>query len=63
MHAVVFTHVAVTHLAIVEMLRADAFHVYEFSGATKITERHQSIRDFQTGVGAGRPSLGRPRSS
>ena len=47
MHAVVFTHVAVTHLAVVEMLRADAFHVYEFSGATKITERHQSIRDFQ----------------
>ena len=47
MHAVVFTHVAVTHLAVVEMLRADAFHVYEFSGATKVTERHQSIRDFQ----------------
>jgi len=39
--------VAVTHLAVVEMLRADAFHVYEFSGATKVTERHQSIRDFQ----------------
>ena len=47
MHAVVFTHVAVTHLSIVAMLRLSGFHVCEFSGATKIEDRHQTIRDFQ----------------
>jgi len=47
MHAVVFTHVAATHFSVVAMLRADHFHVCEFTGSTDIKLRHKTIRDFQ----------------
>jgi hypothetical protein len=45
MHAVVFTHIMATHLAVVSMLRAAHFHVCEFSGSTQVDKRHEAIRE------------------
>ena len=47
MHAVVFTHLVVSHRNIVEMLHAAGFVVCEFSGTTGASKRHDAIREFQ----------------
>ena len=47
MHAVVFTHLVVSHRNIVAMLKDAGFVVCEFSGTTAADKRHDAIRDFQ----------------
>jgi SNF2 family DNA or RNA helicase len=52
LHAVVFTQSKYAHTAICARLQACDFTVYKFAGKTKVTDRHDYIRQFQAAEAA-----------